>query len=159
LNVSGLTSNFAFTSAGVAPSISQLLFRSSFFFDNRSFPNAITGPASFGSGGTVGASSQTGDVFAFSNGASNNNFLVVPANYISGTNIAGSITFNNRTFATLGVTPGTYTYNLTNNIPNNDIILNIGVTPIPFEFSPVVGVSLLGGLWLGRKVLKRKKSK
>jgi len=136
-----------------------LLFRNSSPSTNISFSNAITGPASFGSGNFVTANSSTGDVFAFSNGASNINFLAVPINYISGTNIAGSVTFNNRTFATLGVTPGTYTYNLTNNIPNNDIILNIGVTPIPFEFSPVVGVSLLGGLWLGRKVLKRKKSK
>jgi hypothetical protein len=137
-----------------------LFFRSSSPSTNISFSDAITGPASFGSGNFVTANSSTGDVFAFSNGAFNagTNLLVVPINYISGTNIAGSVTFNNRTFATLGVTPSTYTYNLTNNIPNNDIVLNIG-TPVPFEFSPVVGVSLLGGLWLGRKALKRKKSK
>ena len=123
------------------------------------FSNAIdfNNALPFGSNGAfVPADSSTGDIFELQAAAG---FLALPEDYISGTIIGGTITFDNSTFASLGVTPGTYTYNLTNNIPNNDIILDIGVTPVPFEFSPVVGVSLLGGLWLGRKALKRKKSK
>ena len=28
-------------------------------------------------------------------------------------------------------------------------------TPVPFEFSPAVGIGVLGGLWAGRKILKK----
>ena len=33
------------------------------------------------------------------------------------------------------------------------------VTPVPFEFSPVLGVGVLGGLWAGKRFLKSRKTK
>ncbi len=156
LDVSGLSTTPTVTTLGILPNVALLVFVNSSSADNDNFFDAITGPTSFGTGTGSLPNSQIGGVFSIL--GINGGFVTVPNNYISGTNISGSITFNSSTFASIGVTPGIYTYNLTNNIPNNDIVLNIG-TPVPFEFSPVVGVSLLGGLWLGRKALKRKKSK
>jgi hypothetical protein len=76
--------------------------------------------------------------------------LALPNNYVSGTAISGSSTFNSATFATLGVTPGTYNYNLTNGL--DSITLNIGVTPVPFEFSPALGLGVIGGLVVAKKL-------
>ena len=160
MDVSDLTIIGGGTSSSIRPIDADLQFGTNVSFNQvDAFSNAFTSPISFGTGFTTPASSATGDFFRISpSPVPFGGVLVVPVNYISGTNINGTITFDNSTFASLGVTPGTYTYNLTNS-SGDSIVLDIGVTPVPFEFSPVVGVSLLGGLWLGRKALKRKKSK
>jgi hypothetical protein len=82
---------------------------------------AITGPSTFGTtyaggdfssgtGGRVGFNMSAGDVY-------------VPLGYISGTDLSSTDVLDGQTFATLGVSPGTYTWSL----PNDQIILNIGV--------------------------------
>ncbi len=72
------------------------------------------GPTSFGSGGVTPASSGSGDtvgifpirvypdLFV--------RFLIVPRGYVSGTFLSNSATYSGKTFATLGVTPGTYVW-------------------------------------------------
>jgi hypothetical protein len=32
---------------------------------------------------------------------------------------------------------------------------NFSVTPVPFEFSPVAGLSVLGGLWVGTRLVRK----
>jgi hypothetical protein len=156
LDVSGFVAGAQINPSFIFPALAGLVFSDGSGGD--SFSGAIDSfnALPFGSGvDPILADSSTGDIFEIQ---ARVGFLGLPLNYISGSNINGTITFNNSTFATLGVTPGNYTYDLTNS-SGDSIVLDIGVTPVPFEFSPVVGVSLLGGLWLGRKVLKRKKSK
>jgi len=66
-------------------------------------------PMSFGSGGLTFASSGSGDMVGIFRTIFGD-YLVVPAGYVSGTALSDSATYNNATFATLGVTPGTYVW-------------------------------------------------
>ena len=76
------------------------------------------GPNNFGpgAGGTVPASAYSGNPFGFDYGS-----LVVPSGYTSGSPLSGTATFGNKTFADIGITPGTYTWT----VPNDSITLNI----------------------------------
>lgn len=72
------------------------------------------GPGSFGSGSLVYSDSESGDptglvgvarIFPVPVMA-----VLVPTGYASGTTLSGSATWDGATFASLGVTPGTYTW-------------------------------------------------
>jgi PEP-CTERM motif len=65
----------------------------------------FTGPPNFGSGGQSFASSSTGVAVALELG-----FILLPSGYVSGSPLSGSSTWDNATFASLGVTPGVYTW-------------------------------------------------
>ena len=67
----------------------------------------ISGPTSFGSGGFTFASSGSGDVVGKAEGGVND-LLILPTGYVSGSALSDISTYNNATFASLGVTPGTY---------------------------------------------------
>jgi len=68
-----------------------------------------TGPTSFGTRGPTAASSGSGDMVGIARifwGSS----LSVPTGYVSGTALSGMAIYTGKTFATLGVTPGTYVW-------------------------------------------------
>ena len=66
--------------------------------------SGATGPTTFGSGLLFFANSGS-DNFV---GISGNSFLLVPHGYVSGNALTSSATWNNATFASLGVIPGIY---------------------------------------------------
>jgi hypothetical protein len=68
----------------------------------------VMGPASFGSGGFTPATSGNGAVVAIE--ISQGNQLLAPEDYVSGDPISDSSTYDGQTFASLGVTPGTYVW-------------------------------------------------
>lgn len=70
------------------------------------------GPTSFGSGGLSVWSSASGDDIGIgaNEGPNFPSVLFVPHGYSSGTVLSGSLTWNNASFASLGVTRGTYTW-------------------------------------------------
>ena len=68
----------------------------------------------------------TGDLFGIT-GPVNATILRIKDGYISNDPLAGSMTFVGQTFASLGITPGTYTTNL----PDDTITLIIGQVPLP----------------------------
>lgn len=68
------------------------------------FGFAFTGPSNFGSGGATFANSGSGSIV----GILADTFVVVPTGYVSGSILSDSATYSGKTFATLGVTPGTY---------------------------------------------------
>src|SRR5436190_11674907 len=74
----------------------------------------ISGPTSFGSGGLTLASSGSGDMVGTHSliweGGEVIGFLIVPRGYVSGTFLSNSASWSGKTFATLGVTPGTYVW-------------------------------------------------
>src|SRR5262245_40602249 len=112
--------------------------------------NGFTGPTSFGSGGLFSADSFSGDVFAFDGtGAFGGLFLL--QGYVSGTALSNSMTFNNQTFASLGVTPGTYVWTWGTGLPNQNFTLIIGRAGVPDGGSTV---SLLGCALLGLAALR-----
>jgi hypothetical protein len=65
-----------------------------------------SGPTSFGSGHETFAGSGSGHMVGIEGGHT----LIVPTGYVSGTFLSGSATYSDTTFATLGVTPGTYVW-------------------------------------------------
>jgi hypothetical protein len=107
------------------------------------YSGAISGPSNFGAGGFFGAPpSVSGPYLGIQNG------LNVPAGYLSGSILdVSSAVWASQTFATLGMTPGTYVWTL----PSDTVTLNIVSTvPIPaaaWLFGSAIG--LLG--WMRRK--------
>jgi hypothetical protein len=69
-----------------------------------------SGPESFGTLVFTSASSGSGDMVGISVGGTNGNFLSVPRGYVSGNALSDSATYIGKTFATLGVTPGTFVW-------------------------------------------------
>ena len=68
-------------------------------------------------------------------------FLTVYSGYVSGTALSGTTTFANQTFASLGLTAGTYTYG----IPNDTLTVEIPTVPEPAAWAlMLVGVGLIG---------------
>ena len=109
----------------------------------------FTGPTSFGPGGFFFATTGSGDLVGISSGA---RALYVPEGYVSGAALSDSMTFNNATFASLGVTPGTYVWTWGARA-NQNFTLVIGGAGVPDAGSTV---SLLGCALLGLTALLRK---
>jgi hypothetical protein len=110
----------------------------------------ITGPTSFGSGLSFLANTNSGDSVGI---FGSNVEINVPEGYVSGTALSDSMTFNNATFASLGVTPGTYVWTWGTGLPNQNFTLIIGGAGVPDGGSTV---SLLGCALLGLGALRRK---
>ena len=106
---------------------------------------ALSGPGSFGPGGQSLATSGTGDLFGISTDFSSL-LMVVPANYVSGTALSGTATFVNASFASLGMTPGTYVWTWGSGVNADSFTLNIGsVVPEPSSLT-LMGIAVLCGL-------------
>jgi hypothetical protein len=84
-------------------------------------------------------------------------FLLVPQGYASGAALSDSMTFNNATFASLGVTPGTYVWTWGDGA-NQNFTLQIGSVGVPNVPDGGSTVSLLGCALLGLAALRRKLS-
>ena len=113
--------------------------------------NGFTGPTSFGSGGVHFANTSSGDfVSIFASGGFFFQDIFLPTTYVSNAALSDSMTFNNATFATLGVIPGTYTWTWGTGLPNQNFTLIIGRAGVPDGGSTV---SLLGCALLGLAAL------
>ena len=101
----------------------------------------ITGPASFGRGGHSVASIGGGDAVAV-NGA--DGFLGVPLGYVSGSALSSSMEFAGQTFASIGLSPGTYAWTWGAGINADSFTVEIGpAVPEPAS-ALTVGVGLIG---------------
>jgi hypothetical protein len=111
------------------------------------------GPNVFGNGFSTLANSGSGDMvgLAFVGIPS---ILIVPSGYISGTALSDSSTYDNATFASLGVTPGTYVWSWGTGLPNQNFTLIIGGAGVPDGSStvPPLGFTLLGLAALRRRL-------
>ena len=68
------------------------------------------GPSFGSSSSATSASSGSGDMVGIHNVLGPYGYLVVPAGYVSGTALSDMAIYSDATFATLGVTPGTYVW-------------------------------------------------
>ena len=117
----------------------------------------ISGPTSFGSGASKIATSQTGDFFGVI-GASgffgSNPLIVVPTGYTSLTPLAANDTWTGQTFASLGMTPGTYTWTWGNGATADSLTVNIGSAAVPepgwAALAVVAAVGAAGARWRRR---------
>jgi hypothetical protein len=108
------------------------------------YVGAISAPSNFGVGGVGFPSEGSGPFLHIENG-----FLAVSQFYISG-NILGESTalFAAETFATLGITPGTYVWVL----PSSDTVTLNVVSAVPVPAAAWLFGSALGLLgWMRRK--------
>jgi hypothetical protein len=79
------------------------------------YTGAVSGPTSFGNGTTpIFANSGSGDLVVFNERVpydpSPNLSVLVPQHYVSDTALSNTSTWDNATFASLGVRPGTYVW-------------------------------------------------
>jgi hypothetical protein len=103
----------------------------------------ITGPVSFGSGITTIADSGSGDKVQVEGAG---NAVIVPGSYVSGNPLSDSSTYDNGTFASLGVTPGTYVWTWGSGVHADSFTLNIGAAAVPEPGSLALLVMGLAGL-------------
>lgn len=102
--------------------------------------SAITNPHAFGSGSSLSlANIGSGDPVFFSSSS-----LYLPANYASGSSLSSSDTYTGKTLATLGVTAGIYTYNLTS---GDKIVLNIGIAELLFPEPASTPIGKVGSVY------------
>ncbi len=117
----------------------------------------FTGPASFGSGGRFFANTGSGDFVGIlgnvGTGIGPVGLLFVPLGYVSNAGLSDSMTFNNATFASLGLTPGSYVWTWGTGLMNQNFTLQIGSPSVPDGGSTV---SLLGVALLGLAAVRRK---
>ncbi len=84
------------------------------------------------------------------------NILVLPRNYVSGTQLSGTSTFTNATLQSLNMTPGVYTTTWGSGANADSLIMNVGVTAVP-EPSSLVLLSV-GAVGLFARRLRRRTS-
>ena len=154
-NLAGLTLlNTTFDSSAIFPSLPYATTGSAVSVPSV-FYAALSGPANFGPGGFRVATSGTGDVFGV-----NLNVLVAPVGYTSGTPLSGSSTFASATFASLGMTPGTYVWTWGAGANADSLTLQIGPAA-PTAAIPEPGtlaLLLVGTLTTGAGFMRRRRS-
>jgi VPDSG-CTERM motif len=113
---------------------------------------AISGPSSFGAGGFTSASTSSGSAV----GISVPGFLFVPLGYTSNTSLSDSSTYNNATFASLGVTPGTSEWTWGMGADQNFTLQIVGTAPVPDQGSTclLLTFGLLGLVMCRRQLLR-----
>ena len=144
LDLTGLTFDFpTFESAGIRPNGAVIVTGSS---GTGNFFTGFTGPTSFGSGSTTAASSSSGNIVGIAGTLGD---LIVPQIYTSGDPLSDSAIYNGATFATLGVTPGTYVWTWGTGV-NQNFTLQIETPTVPDSGSTLgllflAVIALLGG--------------
>src|SRR5579872_2667135 len=119
---------------GIGPAASTLVDKYS----------GINGPSNFGSGvHVINATSGSGDIVEVANYFS---VLDVPSGYVSGSPLSDTSTFNNQTFASMGMTPGVYQWNWGSGPTADSYTLTIGAVPEPCSVGlfSITGLCLLG---------------
>jgi hypothetical protein len=90
---------------------------------------SFVGPSTFGLGGSLSPDSGSGSLLARSDGGG---LILVPAGYVSGTSRGTSTdTWDNATFASLGVTTGTYTWTWDSGATADSFTIQVGTVPEP----------------------------
>ena len=132
------TSSIGGTWNGIHPSDAYLAINSN-NGKNGLKSEELSGPTSFGAGSSyISDSSRSGDYFVI-DGYKHN--FIIPENYASGAQISGSSTYANNTLAGMGITPGTYTWTLTQS--GDTIQMEVVPEPSVFALSGLVGIGVL----------------
>lgn len=145
---------------GLAPDIYAYVFTgpASVLIDTYAVGGMFGGPTSFGSGSYTPATSGSGDVIEFL-GAYVTGFggpnIWLPSGYVSGSELSSSATWDNATFASLGVTPGSFVWTWGNGA-DQSFTLDIVSATVPEPAA--LGVFGLGMLLIGAFVGLRRRT-
>ena len=107
------------------------------------YHEGVSGPAYFGSGDRFLADSGSGTMFGI-----RGNTVYLPKNYVSGSPLSSTSTWNSQTVAGLGLTPGSYTYTWGSGSNADSATLNISAVPEP---TSIVLTMLASGVMLIRR--------
>ncbi len=99
---------------------------------------ASSGPSHFGSGGLVGTSTSSGSIFGLDGSV---RYIFVPLGYTSGTTISNTCSFDNSTFASLGLTEGTYTYTWGTGGADHTLTVQIGPAAVPEPSTAILALT------------------
>jgi hypothetical protein len=151
-NLTGLTyENSGSSAVEINPSSGEVGVGGGGFFDDLYFNNAGFGPGligpTFGSGGHVTPSSGSLTGFLLPNDGS----LLLPQGYASDAALTESSTYSGTTFASLGITPGTYTW--TWDTGANSLVLNV-IVPEPTSLA-LFGAAAFGLIARRKRKLSR----
>jgi hypothetical protein len=133
--------------AGINPSLGEITGPASLTaVDEYVYPPGFGGPPSFGPGlGAFSADSGSGGIVGIGKvGLSTFDLIIVPDLYVSGNPLSDTSTYLDKTFASLGVTPGTYVYSWGTGADVDTFTVQIGV-PEPSTWAMLlIGVGGLG---------------
>jgi hypothetical protein len=119
-------SDTAGLTARVTPYLASI-FTGQFLSVEDVYKGAHAGSASFGSGATTGASSGSGSPVGIYNYP---DLLFVPYDYVSGSPLMDTATYDNATFSSLGVTPGTYVWSWGSGSNADSFTLTVGAAAV-----------------------------
>jgi hypothetical protein len=144
IDLTGLSSIFAISSSpGINPQVAFIATGMSAPIDDYI---GVTGPASFGPGrpppdrSLIAADSGSGDIVSL---IGDSGTLAVPSGYVSGNPLSDTATYLDQSFASLGVTPGTYEWTWGTGV-NQNFTLVIGTAAIPEPSSlPSLGAGVI----------------
>ncbi len=107
--------------------------------------SGVSGPAAFGPGSNFGeASAASGSLAGLGGREGSNIWVVVPEGYLSGSALSNAATFDDATFASIGLTPGTYVYTWGSGAHADSLTVQIGV-PEPTTWAMLaLGLGSLG---------------
>jgi len=111
----------------INPGVPALSFQSASSQHEYQLPGKIW--AAFGTGGSASPTSGSGDIL-YLTGSGGNGLIGLSTGYSSGDTISGSMTFASTDFTTLGITPGTYTWDLTFS-GSGAVAQDITITAVP----------------------------
>src|SRR5262249_29492098 len=134
--------------AGMVPNSAQICIASGFPVDRFV---GFSGPSNFGGGGLTFANINSGVSVTLLGPTSGQTGIYLPVGYVSNTALLDSSTYNNATFASLGLTPGTYEWTWGDGGRNQNFTLVIGTVP-----DGGTTISLLGCALVGLAALRRK---
>ena len=108
----------------------------------------IFGPATLGAGPVTFGSFGGGDAFHL-----NTEFhrLFLPVDYVSESLLSNSMTFANQTYATLGLSPGDYTWNWGSGLNADEATLRVVPVAVPEPAAPALFATALLGMALLRR--------
>ena len=147
IDTNALTHYFDFvTTTAIAANEAGIFFGPNVVNSSR-FYFGVIGPAHFGSGLTNFTSSHSGNVFGLVPGT----LFLSPA-YASGDPLSAIDTFDNATFTSLGLVPGTYGFSFGSGVHVDTVTVHIGAVPEPATWTMMI----LGFLGLGFVTYRRK---
>ena len=151
VDLTGLTLSFTGTGPGFVRGSTPALRSGSIslFSPNQLYTGVTSFPTSMGPGtGNFNADSATGDLGL---GVLNGGRVFIPSGYVSGSPLAATTTWTGQTFASLGLTPGTYTWAWA----ADSVVVNIGAATvgaiIPEPATASLALLGLGGLMMRRR--------